>query len=134
MLRGKKPDSTHIKLVKGNERSGRVNYNEPLPPTPEGPLIKPKMQAAAARVWDELAPMLEEQGILTVNDMRACVRLCYLEAEFAADPYGFTSAKLTELRRLEELFGMAGPSSRARLRVEPKNKAKKQSKAAGHFD
>lgn len=139
MLKGKKPDSARLKLVKGGDRSGRINYNEPIPPPPDSdaPLKAPPHLCAnsARKLWDHYAPLLEDQGILTINDTYTFGTLCNVMAECAADPLGFDTARLAQMRMLLELFGMAGPSSRARLQVEQKSKIKKaRNKAASYFN
>jgi P27 family predicted phage terminase small subunit len=108
-------------------------------------VVKPTRLSAGARVvWDELIPVLQGMGVMTVADTRAFAKLCELEAtaESASsqkDAPGFApfvvsqdfngadvvkihaAIKLeretaTALRPYYEYFGMT-PSSRSRIAV-----------------
>jgi P27 family predicted phage terminase small subunit len=78
---GRKPQPTHLKLVKGITRKDRVNRNEPkaLPGMPDRPL---RLSDAVARAaWARFGKMLLDMGVLTLADGMALERLCECYAQ-----------------------------------------------------
>lgn len=94
-----------------------------------GPITKPAtLSEVGARKWDELAPICEGLGTLTVADVVAFATLCelaatmVLAARMKADPANLVFAvrlerqTATALRPYLESFGLT-TGARARLRV-----------------
>lgn len=76
---GRRPQSTAIKLLRGNPGKRKPNENEVRPPA--GDPIKPVgLSASAGLVWDELAPICVAMGTLTPADVRPFATLCELQA------------------------------------------------------
>jgi hypothetical protein len=86
------------------------------------------LSSGASQVWDEMAPHAMALGTLTASDVRCFAVLCELVSTAA----GASSQKATGVSamRLErqtasamrpylEMFGLAGPVSRQRLRIAP---------------
>jgi phage terminase small subunit len=120
LLPGKKPQSAALTLVTGNRGKRPVNENEPKP---TGDVNKPAfVKSAAAKLWNQYAPSLEKQGILTAWDVDMFGAWCCLMAEFQKSPDRFTSSKLSQMRTLGESFGLL-PCGRARLKTSGKEKA-----------
>jgi hypothetical protein len=96
---------------------------------PSGLVAKPSgLSAAAALVWDELAPICVGLGTLTASDARAFGTLCELQATFTtlAVEQGRSASSLRAVRLAAaagkpwlEMFGLAGPASRTRLPAKP---------------
>ena len=73
---GRRPEPTHLKLVKGVTRRERVNRSEPAVPSgmPEKPA---RLTDATARsAWARFGRILLDMGVLTVADGAALERLC----------------------------------------------------------
>lgn len=88
------PEPTKLKLLKGVQES-RINRNEPMPT--EGEIVAPTgMTRAAKKIWDELAPDLEDKGVLTPWDIYAFEAYCEAVAQYRecrtllqkSSPYG----------------------------------------------
>jgi P27 family predicted phage terminase small subunit len=75
---GRRPQPTKLKVLRGNPGKRPINQHEPIPPT--GEVKKPKLSKAAESVWDEIAPVCQAMGTLTVGDVKAFARLCELQA------------------------------------------------------
>ncbi len=135
---GRRPQPSALKVLRGNPGKRKPNAQEPRPPT--GDVIKPAdLSAAAAAVWDELAPVARAMGTLTPADIRPFGTLCELQATFtaAARTKGTAAfdARLeretaTALRPYYALFGLE-PISRARIAVPTPADAAPVSKWAG---
>ena len=129
MQRGSKPKSNVVKFTTGNPGKRPLNDSEPVP---EGEVLKPSsVKGKAARLWKRYAPPLIEQKLLTSWDVQAFAAWCLLTAEFEKSPEQFTSSKLTQMRHFAEMFGLAGQSSRARLKTNGKES---QDPAEKYFD
>ena len=83
--RGKKPKPTHLKVVSGTARSGRLNENEPQPELvlPEPP---EHLSAPAKAEWERVSGELYTLGILTGLDRATLAAYCqaygrWVEAE-----------------------------------------------------
>lgn len=117
MANPRKP--TALKLLQGNPGKRKLSEDEPRPKTgaemPEELLGLPD----ALRAWKKWAPILAGLGILTEIDGPAFGRLCCLWAEQRQrlrEDRPSDSQLLSEIRRLEALFGM-NPADRSRLHV-----------------
>lgn len=117
--RGRKPKPRALKLVEGNAGKREIPDDE-LPttgePTPPDFVLR---DADAMARWDDYAPRLIELGVLGENDSDNFGMWCWLMAEFARYPAGFSASKISQVRALASSFGM-DPSSRTRLPGKPK--------------
>jgi hypothetical protein len=93
------------------------------PPLP--PAVKPTLTPAGSRIWDQLAPVIESFGALTIADGYAFAVCCELlatmqhlattkEAAYAGDVLKLERDTAAALRPYLEMFGLT-PSSRLRL-------------------
>jgi hypothetical protein len=117
---GRRPQPTALKVLRGNPSKTRLNEDEPKPP--QGEVTKPNMGPEAGVVWDRVAPIALAMGTLTPADVEAFKVFCQLQAALdVADESGLI--KLAGLVR--PYYGMFGlePTGRAKLRVQPKEKA-----------
>lgn len=138
---------TILKVVTGTTRPDRTNLNEPqpeitIPSCPAG------LSAAAKSEWRRVAPMLEEQGLLSGMDRAALAGYCELYArwmkalreiqktgEVINTAFGpKTSPWLTvaraaekEMRMFANEFGMT-PASRSKVDATPVDKKKPEGK------
>ena len=75
MGKGRIPVPDSLKMIRGTYRKDRVNKNAPNPP-----LVCPKpsksLNEKERKVWNELAPMLYDVGVLTKMDVVALTLLC----------------------------------------------------------
>ena len=121
MKRGSKPKSNVVKFTTGNPGKRPLNDSEPKP---DGDVVKPSsVKGRATKIWKRYAPALVESGLLTSWDAHSFAAWCCLTAEFEKSPELFTSAKLGQMRHFAEMFGLAGQSSRARLKSNEKETA-----------
>jgi P27 family predicted phage terminase small subunit len=154
-MRGRKPQPTALKILRGNPGKRALSGDEPQP----APLIKLRapswLDKDAKKEWRRLAPMLERLGVLTETDTGALTAYCEAWStwknatqkirEFGmvvkhpspgklpvVSPYmRIANNALTQMRGLLVEFGMT-PSSRARIHV-PKKEKPVVSKWAGAF-
>lgn len=118
MIRGTKPTLTIVKQATAAIDRGNFNEN---PPEPKGEVKKPGfVKGSAITLWKKYAPQLQEQKVLTGWDCEMFGVWCCLMAEFQKDPNRFVTAKLTQMRLLAEMFGMAGAVSRERIKTSGK--------------
>lgn len=75
---GRRPQSTALKLLRGNPGKRKLNPQEPIPPV--APIVKPTLSRTAGLVWDRLAPTAIAMGTLTAADVTAFATLCELQA------------------------------------------------------
>lgn len=116
MTRGPKPTLTIVKQASGSTDRGNFNQNPPKPAANE--VERPAfVRDSAAELWNHYAPDLIAKGVLTNWDVEAFAQWCCLAAEFRRDPERMITAKLTQMRLLAEMFGMAGPVSRERMEL-----------------
>jgi len=87
MRPGVKPQPTALRVLRGNPGKRPLNTHEPVLPVSESLDLPPELldDAAAAKEWTRLAPMLRDAGIVTDGEWAALVALCqqwsrYLEA------------------------------------------------------
>ena len=133
-MKGRKPEPTVLKVLRGNPHQHRLNRAEPKPPPAD--LTPPAyLDAATAAEWMQLAPKLAALGLLTTIDEQALATYCQVwirwkdaQAHIAQDgmviegrisPYMTISDRcVTQLRHFLIEFGMT-PSSRARVKADP---------------
>jgi len=154
---GRRPQSTALKVLRGNPGKRPLNPDEPTPPP--GDVEKPAtLSTPAAAVWDRLAPLAIAMRTLTRADVTAFAMLCELQAtlEWAAgrkDPpprnkgerpslwVKRSHARLAAAIKIEKdfasiirpyyaLFGLE-PVSRAKIHVPTPTEAPVVSKWAG---
>lgn len=82
-MAGRKPKPTHLKIVQGNPGKRGLNRKEPhaeagIPPAPSW------LSDKAKSAWDEVAPLLQAMGVLTVADGMALQGLCEAHADWLA--------------------------------------------------
>jgi P27 family predicted phage terminase small subunit len=149
-MRGRKPEPSALKLLRGLPGKRKLSADEPAP-TPVTDLTPPDWIEGEARAeWERLAPMLARLGVLTETDMGALSAYCEAWATWkgatqqirkwgmvlkakegelpVVSPYvKIAHNALMQMRGLLVEFGMT-PSSRARIHVakpaaeEPKSK------------
>src|SRR3954468_11314891 len=131
---GRRPQSTALKVLRGNPGKRKPNPQEPVPPA--GEVTKPTTLSRGARgVWAELAPIALAMRTLTPADVRAFATLCELQAtlqrasrqkdsrvrEVSAAAVKLEKEMAPIIRPYYALFGLE-PVSRARISV-PKDTA-----------
>jgi hypothetical protein len=92
-------------------------------------VVKPTtLSSGASQAWDEMAPHAIALGTLTASDVRCFSVLCELTATaaLASSQKGTVAGAVrlerqtaTALKPFLDLFGLAGPVSRQRLRIAP---------------
>src|SRR5574343_67793 len=127
MGRGRKPEPTSLKILKGIRKIDRVNYLEPVPP--EAVMSPPEwLDEVATQKWHELAPVLKSMGVLTQADLEAVTLYCdtysrwYAERHSAEPNVNALDKLQTFMLRILTEFGFT-PSSRSKVRVtqQPKD-------------
>lgn len=115
-MRGRKPKPTALKIIAGNPGKRALPGNEPIP---EGDAEMPDWLSDGARkVWGELAPGLEDMGVLTSGDSESFAMYCTEVAAYRADPAGTTVGAKALIARLGGEFGWS-PATRARIAARP---------------
>jgi phage terminase small subunit len=113
-MRGRPPTPEHLKVVSITRGAkGPKNNLAPTLGCPKPSFLK---RHAAGKVWNRLAPQLTELEILTELDGPLLANLCLLIYEMESDPGNMPTARMTEMRRILEAFGM-NPITRPRLRL-----------------
>ena len=71
-----------LKILKGETRPSRIGGHEPAP-APIRPDCPAFLNEAAAALWEELAPTLDDLGVLTIVDASVLAEYCtaYEEAQ-----------------------------------------------------
>lgn len=109
-VRGQRPKSNALHIVDGtyepSRHDGRMDG-----PEATGKPVKPKLRAAASRIWDRSA---ERFHWLTAADSDKLALYCQLMAEFEKDPEEMTTARIGQLRNLGSELG-GDPVSRTRM-------------------
>jgi P27 family predicted phage terminase small subunit len=83
MKPGRKPKPTQLKLLKGEKRPSRVNYDEPdFDEDQIAPLVK--LTEEALLVWNQLVPELARARVLKNSDCAALTHLVQTEAAYRA--------------------------------------------------
>ena len=75
--RGPAPTPTKVKILRGETRPSRVNYNEPIP-SADVPAMPPDMDAEAKAVWQRVTASLAHTGVIRAPDADGL--RCYCEA------------------------------------------------------
>jgi P27 family predicted phage terminase small subunit len=136
---GRPKAPTALKLVKGTDRKGRSNGNEPEPMLLND--LKPPKHLAprSAVVWTSLAPMLRRLQVLTEADVISLEMLCDAVADYrhareqCGDDFVAISSKGSQMvsqwlvakqmssKRAESFMSRFGmdPVSRSKVMVEP---------------
>jgi phage terminase small subunit len=113
-----------LRLINGTERldytAGAVTVEPVDPSTVQRPAF---VKGKAKAVWDKYAPDRIDAGYLRPEDSHTFGQLCVRLADYEKDPSEFKAADLSELRKRLEIFGMAGPQSRARFKADGKSKS-----------
>ena len=153
-MRGRKPEPSALKILRGLPGKRKVSEDEPTPP-PLTDAQPPDWLADDAQAeWKRLAPMLERLGVLTETDTGALTAYCEAWATWkgatqkirqfgmvlttkekggfpVVSPYvKIAHNALMHMRALLVEFGMT-PSSRARVHVPKAGDAPPVSRWAG---
>lgn len=137
--RGPTPKPTALKMLEGTYRPDRANGSEVFPDLPVD-LDAPEYLTDAARTkWNETAPVLARNGLLTECDVDALAVYCqtwvrWLEAEAAIETEGTTSVAKTGYQQVSPWVTIAkqcrsdllkygdrlglNPSARGRIAVQ----------------
>jgi P27 family predicted phage terminase small subunit len=142
--RGKRPEPTKLKILRGNPGCRPINKAEPQPPA-DGVVMPSHLGEVAAGKWSELLPLLQAVKVMTRADIEALARYCDTYEWWLAtraklkkegDTYPILNDKgevkyiaqrpevsianklATQLRQLESDFGLS-PAARTSLKVEP---------------
>jgi P27 family predicted phage terminase small subunit len=142
-MRGRKPNPTALKVLRGNPGRRPLNRNEPAPARAVDLAPPAELTGPAADEWRRIAPKLQRLGLLTEIDDRALAAYCltwarYLEAEteirehgmvlkgrkgapFLSPYVGIAARTMQQLKQWLTEFGMT-PSSRTRVKTDPGEK------------
>lgn len=142
-MRGRKPNPTALKVLRGNPGRRPLNMREPAPPRVVDLAPPVELKGAAAAEWTRTAPELQRLGLLTTIDRQALIAYCvtwarWLEAEDQIrehgmvlkgrkgapilSPYvGIAARTMQQLKVWLEQFGMT-PSARSRVKTDPGDK------------
>lgn len=150
-MRGRKPQPTALRILRGNPGRRPIPTTEPSPP-PIGSLAPPDFLTPEAQTeWARIAPLLVQVHVLTETDRAALTAYCdswatWKEATAKIRQFGMVLKTkdgqipvvspyvkiahdaLTHMRGLLIEFGMT-PSSRVRLQATPVPKATKWAEA-----
>ncbi len=141
MPSGPVPKPTQLKILQGTYRPDRANESEVFPDAPAHLTAPDHLpEGAALDKWNELAPILSRNGLLTECDLDTLTLYCqtwarYVEAETQLHTEGSTttaqsgyqqvSAWVTiskntraDLLKLGDRLGL-NPSSRSRINITP---------------
>lgn len=115
---GRKPQTNEQKRAKGETRPSRMADNVlEFPPVERVPDPPKWINNIGKELWNEIAPALFKQRVLTHADLHALSHLCQLHGEIV-DGYTRrifpTASQLSQLRMYFSEFGMT-PSSRSRV-------------------
>lgn len=81
-MAGRPPKPTALKLVAGNPGKRGTNKHEPDPTYLEDLAAPAWLSAAAAAVWDEVAPHLARAKLLTEIDVQMLAKGCVAMAQY----------------------------------------------------
>jgi hypothetical protein len=118
-MAGRPPKATKLKLLSGNPGK-RALPDERV--VASGPAAKPewladgksKIKRRASLVWDELAPLRVEMGLLNNCTQEFFAALCVYVAAFRIAPLALKPHHLTDMRAKSNAFGF-DPSSLTKL-------------------
>jgi hypothetical protein len=123
MRRGRKPIPASEKAQRGTFRQDRDAHKLQIVASNDGPVMPVHMHESedespfvtlARSIWVELHPMVTAMGV-SECDSALFARYCFLEADARAlmvQGVLPSTAKMTQLRQMEELLRIAGPKSR----------------------
>jgi P27 family predicted phage terminase small subunit len=142
--RGRAPQPTKLKVLRGNPGCRPLNKDEPQPPCDDGS-PDPILSGDALAKWTETVPVLRDMGVWTRADRGAWIRYCVLYETFVRNkrlvdqhgdvmqmttqngtaylqvsPYStqmFAAAR--DMLRIETQFGLT-PSSRSQVKLSQK--------------
>jgi P27 family predicted phage terminase small subunit len=142
-MRGRKPNPTALKVLRGNPGRRPLNTREPAPPRVVDLAPPAELTGVAAAEWTRTAPELQRLGLLTTIDRQALIAYCmtwarWLDAEDQIrkhgmvlkgrkgapilSPYvGIAARTMQQLKAWLEQFGMT-PSARSRVKTDPGDK------------
>ena len=75
-MRGRKPQPSRLKLLRGLPGKRKLSVHEPAPAPLKGSAPPDWLDPAAQAEWVRLAPMLERLGVLTESDTDALAAYC----------------------------------------------------------
>lgn len=132
---GPRPKTKEQKLAQGEKRKCRLPDDNILEfPTTNTVPDPPKwLKKEGKAVWNEIAPALHAQRVLTTADVYALGHLCQLHQEMVEDiKKGIkpTAADRSQLRMYFSEFGMT-PSSRTRIGISGDGKKENPFKRNG---
>jgi P27 family predicted phage terminase small subunit len=81
-MRGRKPEPTHLKLIKGNPGKRRINEREPVP-TSQLPSPPSHLSDGAKVEWGRVSEELYRLGLLTGVDRAALAAYCQAYGRWA---------------------------------------------------
>ncbi len=137
-MRGRKPEPTALKRLRGNPGKRALNHREPqfersIPTCPH------HLKGEARKEWRRLCKVLDTQGLLTQADRSALAAYCqayarWIDAEknlevtglvlqsdkgfFYQNPYlSIANKAIEQMVKISSEFGMT-PASRTRIKVE----------------
>lgn len=125
--RGPKPQTTSQKKAKGERRPSRLDDDKVInfPAVDRAPDAPEHLNEYAKQRWDELAPLLYAQKILSVADLMMLEQLCSIYGEIRDMEDRRVEVPITlrnQLRLYAAEFGIT-PSSRTRVgKVGPEDK------------
>lgn len=147
-----RPKPTVLKMIAGNPGRRRLNEHEPLPAAVESIACPEHVTGSARVMWDRLAPILDDMGVLTVADLIGLERICACHAEMmvaqeSIDRDGMTYSSgeriypnpaVAQLRTAEAMFHRYllefGLTPAARSKVKANAKRQEKDTAERHFD
>ena len=75
-MRGKRPAPTELRLLRGERRPSRINYEQPALPAPTDLEPPRDLTGEGLAEWKALVPTLVESGHLCVTDIGAFADFC----------------------------------------------------------
>lgn len=139
MTRGgdRRSKPTAIRLLEGNPGKRPINHAEPTPP-PIDLTCPAGLDAYGRQAWRRTAPLLADMGVLTQADADVLALYCDAYSQWRRSSAALRRLKpiddayrrvaitvekaRDQMRLLAGEFGMT-PSSRVRIKVEPKQEA-----------
>ena len=137
-MRGRKPQPTKLRVLRGNPGKHPFNPAEPTPTALQNPPPPDWIDGEAKAEWERIAPMLGRLGLITETDLHALTAYCEAWATWKGatqqirkwgmvlkakddipkvSPYvKIAHNALLQMRGLLLEFGMT-PSSRTRMRT-----------------
>lgn len=118
MARGRKPQSNAAKKRKGETRPSQQTVTViQFPKIKRLPKAPDWVNDEGRLLWDDVGPLLFQQGLLQTPDLHALAHLCQLHGsivDFTKRGIGPSAAELSQLRLFFAEFGLT-PTSRTRV-------------------